>query len=362
MAIQHDIPYSRRSDGRIMGRQSARLINRGMDHKDIFFNGYYHKQMWITDKDANPTLLWEKLVNKKVFSFTVRDTMTSTLGAIPPPGKIVMNIVTPYKATPMVIDWGDGTTETTNGSTYFFHEFPTSDNSLYTVNIHYESLASFAGSIFYSGNYVSAIEEILTPLPILESKIDESAVALGNIFASAKSLKRVCPGFFDNYLDFNILINAISMFSNSGLEEVPQEFSRGAKNIRIDYMFLDCYSLRYVDPTAFLKSELRRECSSVFMNCTSLKELPGVLFVSNNSMIFDNLCNGCNSLEYVPETFFDFCPNVFSVTKAFYGCYSITSKVPQLWEREWVGSRYYEECYRSCYNAENYDDIPSGWK
>ena len=342
-----------------MGRQSARLLNNKKDHKNIFFNGHYHKQMWITDKNANPTLLWEKLVSRKVFTFTVRDTMTSTAGVTPSPGKILMNIVTPYNATPMVIDWGDGTTETTKGSTYFFHEFPTSDNSLYTVNIYYESLADFAGSIFYSGNYVSAIEEILTPLPVFEGKIGQTEVTLGAMFSSCKSLKKVCSGFFDNYIDYGILINAVGMFGNSGIEQIPEEFTRNVK-IYMANMFYNCESLTYIDPSAFSNSEIDVRCFSVFQNCTALKELPAFLFISSNEMNFSNLFRECTNLSFVPTSFFDACPNILSVSYAFYRCTNITSKVPELWERDNIS--YYEDCYNACYKAENYAEIPSSWK
>ena len=43
-----------------MGRQSARLMLNGKDHKDIFFNGKYHNQMWVLGENGTPTLLWEK--------------------------------------------------------------------------------------------------------------------------------------------------------------------------------------------------------------------------------------------------------------------------------------------------------------
>lgn len=39
-----------------MGRQSSRIWYRGKDHKDIYFNGYYHDKMYIGSQ-----LVWEKL-------------------------------------------------------------------------------------------------------------------------------------------------------------------------------------------------------------------------------------------------------------------------------------------------------------
>ena len=44
-----------------MGRQSARLYFQGKDHKDIYFNGHYHDQMYLSDGEGNVTLVWEKI-------------------------------------------------------------------------------------------------------------------------------------------------------------------------------------------------------------------------------------------------------------------------------------------------------------
>lgn len=44
-----------------MGRQSSRLIYRGKDHKDIYYNGHYHDAMYLSDSKGNVKLLWEKL-------------------------------------------------------------------------------------------------------------------------------------------------------------------------------------------------------------------------------------------------------------------------------------------------------------
>lgn len=44
-----------------MGKQNARLYFQGKDHKDIYYNGYYHDAMYLTDGEGNATLVWEKI-------------------------------------------------------------------------------------------------------------------------------------------------------------------------------------------------------------------------------------------------------------------------------------------------------------
>lgn len=43
-----------------MGKQSARIFFQGKDHKDIYFNGYYHDKMYI-----GSMLVWEKIESSK---------------------------------------------------------------------------------------------------------------------------------------------------------------------------------------------------------------------------------------------------------------------------------------------------------
>lgn len=53
-----------------MGKQSSRLIYEGNDHKDIYFQGKYHKAMHLGSK-----LLWEKLPGEKFFLYRYNRTV-----------------------------------------------------------------------------------------------------------------------------------------------------------------------------------------------------------------------------------------------------------------------------------------------
>lgn len=44
-----------------MGRQSSRIYLLGGDHKEVYYDGCYHKQMYLSDKEGKLTLVWEKL-------------------------------------------------------------------------------------------------------------------------------------------------------------------------------------------------------------------------------------------------------------------------------------------------------------
>ncbi len=58
-----------------MGMQSARLIYRGKDHKDIYFQGMYHDKMYI-----GSSLVWEKIRHPMHSQYFMVNAMQSSYG------------------------------------------------------------------------------------------------------------------------------------------------------------------------------------------------------------------------------------------------------------------------------------------
>lgn len=52
-----------------MGKQSARLIFRGKDHKDIYFQGKYCNALYVCKDDTTPELYWRKLYDEGYFVY-----------------------------------------------------------------------------------------------------------------------------------------------------------------------------------------------------------------------------------------------------------------------------------------------------
>lgn len=331
-----------------MGRQSARLINRGKDHKDIFFNGHYHKQMWITDKNANPTLVWEKLKTLNAFTFTVRDTMVSYTagGWTPDAGTIRLNIGVAYKEN-FTIDWGDGTVETLTGSPNsqgFVHTYPTSDGSLYTVNV-YGDIVTFVGNIYMQSSYLSCIEEIITPLPkVLCERLVTAYSGPSGMFVYCKSIKKIPEYLFSEFKHFDgYTINVNITFMDSGLTELPANIFYGIKKL-LGAPFKELPSLQSVNPMVYAGVE-EYQLDSAFINCTSLLHAPCEMFTIfngtsamavfsgctallsassiNNSTIekMDGIFRECSKLEVMGNIYVS---TLKSLAKAFYGCSSLT--------------------------------------
>lgn len=199
------------------------------------------------------------------------------------------------------VDWGDGTTENYSGTTVT-HEYASSGT--YQISLNYgegcPSPLKIAPITFTEiGERLLSVD---TPLP----KIFESVTNFSNLFASCYDLLSV-PG--------RLLINCPN----------------------IDTMlrcFEECRSLPSIPNDLFRYTPLLENVYSCFSSCYGLTEIPLDLFDSNPGM-----------------TGFRF---------AFANCSNITGSVPPLWNQYPNADGYW--CFYSCYRAENYNDIPDGWK
>lgn len=299
-----------------MGRQSARLLNDKKDHKDIFFNGHYHKQMWITDKNANPTLLWEKLAPKVAFTFTVRDTMVGYFDDdwSPPAGTI--RLVIASFSDYMTIDWGDGTTEKTMGSTNTYygitHTYPTSDGTLYTVNV-YGNIESFYPTILMQSSYNSCIEEIITPFP--KSLCEYLYEDISALFMFNKAIKRIPEYLFSECSEFADSFQVNGAFTQSGLQVAPSNVFYGLKKLQGN-PFNTAHDLITVSPLVFNGVE-EYSLDSAFYNCTSLLHAPGEIFSFFNGTSANSTFGECTALLSVSSISNS---SLESLQSTFYNC------------------------------------------
>lgn len=338
-----------------MGRQSARLLNNKKDHKDIFFNGNYHKQMWVTDAQANPTLVWEKLrKSDNYFGMIVRDTMVLSDYGI---GSFPAGMVLFYADSQnlLKVDWGDGTVEETRG--LLRHTYPTTDGTLYEVKI-YGDITEFRTW----QNYCSAVVEITTPLLRTMYSSYGDYPRFNQMFAYSKTLTKIPDNFLDNFKDYDgdMPIDTIAMFAYSGLDSLPSGLFGGLK-ISGGNIFESCKSLTNINPTIFSGTDIY-SFKAMFMGCDSLQTITSGLFNTNNNVDFSYCFYECTSLSNIPENLFDNCPNISRIDYCFYNDSNITSNVPSLWNREFEKQAFHAKCYYNCINAENYDDIPWLWK
>lgn len=329
-----------------MGRQSSRIFFNMEDHKDIYFNKYYHKAMYITDSECNLTLVWEKLP-EETFEFWVQDTMINAYGETSiryQSGEVEIYILGVYEES-LTIDWGDGTV-----SKYEFpykairHTYPTSDFTEYLVKVHGKIL-SFNATDFYEG----CITQMTMPLP---------ATITSFSFYRAKSLRKICDYFFSALKDTDI--KSGFTFSGTGLKEVPSFIFSGLEDINIIGCFSDCKDLDFISSSAFFGGSYLSG-GGLFSGCESLKLIPSTLFAQGfeNVVYFDYCFKNASGLTEIPINLFYNCDLAKSFNETFCDCSNVTTAVPELWTiQDAVG----EGCYFNCIQAENYWDIPTTWR
>lgn len=465
-----------------MGRQSSRLWF-GRDHKDIFYNGNYHDAMYLTDKNANVELVWQKLKDDDYFAIRVVDYMADyETGELPPNGEkgFVSFNMGRIDGNSYTIDWGDGTVT----ENVYSHTYPTQNGTHYTVKI-YGKAFQFRGYASYAEKVCSCIVEILTPIKrgmsVQNYDLENGTPSYSAMFSYSSMLKQIPVDLFDNVREYEML-TCNSMFSYCGLDNVPiglfdgvknwiisgfysncdniiaipsGAFSsgtfypgsaggvfRGCSNLRYVYdcpagtlpsfegtsvEVVDCYlvdatsvnslfkgltTLREISDNLFKRSpnitsltncfsgctnlesipeglfdglELLEDVSYCFYNCTSIKEIPHDLFhdcfsannflncfymsgieeipsdllasVNGSEIIFEYMFAG-TPITAIPLGLFDGCKENSNFRSTFSGCGNVISSVPDLWNFSEDG----DGCFRGCFNASNYGEIPNDWK
>ena len=340
-----------------MGRQSARMWFDEYDHKDIYFDGHYHKQMYLSDESKNLTLLWEKLAEVVGFQFTLR---TSNSGTFQVKGNIT-------------IDWGNGTVKEYSYSelTLIIPPYDTSESGVKTVTI--------SGNLFdISFKNTYGLIQVLTPFPETMSAKENFSYCFyqcEDLISVPEDLFINCP----NAINFGLAFYYVHDL------EVPENLFSTCFNAE---NFVGCFNGLYTS----IPENLFKNCINAtnFQGCfrnsrigtfpdnlfayntkaTSFKEcfynsritkIPSNMFGDNENLETVENCFGyCSNLITVREDVFDGCPNIINFNSAFYNCQGITSAVPELWNRTNVTDS--ENCFYYCINAENYSDIPSEWR
>ena len=341
-----------------MGKQSARMWFDEYDHKDIYFDGHYHKQMYLSDENANLTLLWEKLEEAAAgFQFVWRGDAGGW-----------------FKAQgDFSIDWGDGTVEDYSHSS-LTNVFPTYEtNGKYTVKI-----TGNLTDISFEEGY--GLVEVLTPFPeTMSSKTNFSYCFMDceDLVSVPEDLFVNCPNatsfgmaFYGctEFVDipenlFSTCFNAVNFggcFRGCLFTKIPEKLFANCMNA---VSFYGCFAntwLATLPDNLFAYNTKATNFGECFYG-SRIRAVPDNLFGNNEELAnIKNCFAHCEYLTDVSETVFDGCPNITDCTMAFYNCQAITSAVPELWIRTNITA--YEDCYYYCYNAENYSDIPSDWR
>lgn len=320
-----------------MGRQSARLWF-GRDHKDIFYNGSYHKAMYLTDKNANAELVWQKIKDDDYFSVRVVDYMADYETGKLPEGGQAGYVEFTYLDGHTSIDWGDGTVDKKRRHTY-----PTSNGTQYVVKIYGDNIAFQALGI-YMDKGCSCVTEILTPIKrgMAISHYDEAngqVPSFNGMFMMCPLLKSIPDDLFLNVNDYeNVMCRGV--FEASGIESVPTGLFNGVKNWDIANFYANCKNITTVPFGAFTGGEFVIS-ADIFLNCTNLRfvyDFPAGSYPDFEGApieVFDcylygliyaeGLFAGLSTLKTISDKLFNYCPDMTTLKNCFKDCVNLES-------------------------------------
>ncbi len=205
-------------------------------------------------------------------------------------------------------------------------------------NVYWNTDTSKCASFYYMFNHCRSLKESPT--------FDFSnAETISNMFANCTSLEKVQSVFNTSKCkDFSY-----AFLNCSTLKESPTfDFSNAET---ISNMFASCDSIEEVPDEISLKDGC--DMTQAFQSCTSLKHAP---LIKCSSPLIDGLFNGCSSLEYVPDNFFDFCTGITSISSMFGGNTQL-KKIPSLGNNLITD---YTNAFSDCVKLETVPLLPCG--
>lgn len=314
------------------------------DRYKLTESGLQKYNRYIVNSDYTLSLVNRYKVVSETFEsirFTVEPYVASTSGTVKFELSSRLNVI---------IDWGDGTSQDVGGQasscSHVYTNF--SQGLIYNITITPTTIYSNSSNgrltfdaksglrHFYSigkGFRLSTISfsgSTITGIDAEAFKDGESITTLGSLFYNCPQFTYLPETLLKNCINVNYMLRA---FSGCGITVIPEMLLNSCTKLT-NAMYL-------------------------FQN-TNITTIPSNLFV-NNPLIetFYSAFSNC-LITSIPLTLFDSCQNVKSFWSTFRNCKSITSAVPELWNRTNVEDS--SGCFYGCTKATNYSSIPAEWR
>lgn len=315
-----------------MGKQSARLVFNGSDHKEIYLNGSYHNSM-----HRSYETIWEKLKEEGLI-FAFKYILPGSYAKV---SFQISGIFT--------IDWGDGLIEDYTDPIAVTHEYSLhNEGDIVQVKIY----GDVTKMDFRNNQYLYSVDMQIPHMP--------NIVDFPLIFSNCTSLEKLPSKLFAKNPQARSFGQCFSGCSK--LETLPAKLFYGCSVATVfSGTFEHCTSLKTVPADLFIGNIKALSFVKAFYTCSALETIPETLFAGcKNATLFTDCFMMCTALAGIPENLFIHNNSINNMERAFYACTNITTNVPELWLRDNI--QYHSECYRSCINALNYEQIPYEWR
>lgn len=262
----------------------------------------------------------------------------------------------------LVVDWGDGTTETITSLSSNAHnpKHTYSINGVYQITMSsdmfdkmyiygYDSYGNFIlGDEYYGGGttvaslstYANTLQSIDTPLPRV------IGITTGNM--NAKSYKNSLSGIFscckklvtipDYIFAYNPQITSCSYAFEDclKLQAIPEHTFYGIPEITsVGHCFDGCSSLTSIPENLFANCLHIHYAYSCFAYCSSISALPNSIFGNNTELTdLDSCFRKCTALRTIPETIFNGLTSLTSLCWTFYDCTNLYGFTIHIYSRK----------------------------
>lgn len=231
-------------------------------------------------------------------------------------GNVNYEAILPFsKGTDIKVDWGDGTVEEL-GEVTAAPKHTYTDQNLYVVSI-WGSVPRFSYGDYYGSSYTDMVEKVYNWGEL-------GFVELEGAFKACKSLTSVPTddrGAFANVEDM------CEMFSQSGLEKIPEDFLKYAEKLLwVDNMFYSCGKITEIPANLFYNCPELNSVSNVF-GATGITSIDKDIFSKNPLLDDASQIFSQTPLEEVPAGLFDHNPEITTFNAVFSNCTQLT-KIP----------------------------------
>ncbi len=283
-------------------------------------------------------------------------------------GNVNYEAVLPIKgATDVKVDWGDGTVEEL-GDVAQDPKHTYSDQNRYVVSI-WGNVPRLSYGDYYGTAYTDMVEKIYNWGEMGFEELDGG-------FKNCKSLVAVPT---DDHGAFAKVTDMCEMFSQSGLQAIPEGFLKYAEKLLwVDNMFYSCGEIKevpadffyncpelnsvrdafgatgitHVDKDLFSKNPVLDDASQVFSQ-TPLEEVPAGLFDHNPEITtFNAVFSYCRQLKKIPAGLFAHQTKVTTFRMAFND--TAIEEIPE----NLFGENYENTNFQSTFSHANIKSIP----
>lgn len=205
-----------------------------------------------------------------------------------------------------------------------------------------------ASSMFVGCNHITTIPATLFANGVSLTTVNSCFDGCVKILSIPSHLFDNCP----NLTDVSYCFEGLSM-----LTTIPDDlFKNHYDSLNMARIFYSCSSLTTI-PDGFFENIDSMSLNGAFYG-TKISILPDL---SEKTVTSLNEAFALTSINSIPEDYLDDVDGVTTIARMFSNCSKLTH-IPEWWNDSMISAITHTSCFANCLNADNYSEVPTGWK